>query len=293
MHFLQLTTALIRKAEEAVNGIIPKLSSQGSAADLSQCSPRASVQQLLHATRSLGAIPAAAGSAAGTDDDDIGIASSSSDDLDTAADNTDRQLASTDDQKHCQKVRAQPHRKRQRTDEAEGDDHATSARVRHTSRQHQKDPAAPVPALRSTSVQPTPDASAVQSNGTHPDDQATPISPSAAEAPTTSAPDATDAPVAATTTAAPAATTTAALPSSFPVPSSTSSQQGDCLAPDGSFVGRAAAAGLPPNILRQTRAALGLWEQLHETASTPSTVLPPVNRHAIRTVSVGTDNSAA
>lgn len=280
---------MIRKAEEAVNGIIPKLSSQGSAADLSQCSPRASVQQLLHATRSLGA---AAGSAAGTDDDDIGIASSSSDDLDTAADNTDHQLASTDDQKHFQKVRAQPHRKRQRTDEAEGDDHATSARVRHTSRQHQKNPAAPVPALRSTSVQPTPDASAVQSNGTHPDDQATPISPFAAKAPTTSAPDATDAPVAATTTAAPAATT-AALPSSFLVPSSTSSHQGDCLAPDGSFVGRAAAAGLPPNILRQTRAALGLWEQLHETASTPSTVLPPVNRHAIRTVSVGTDNSAA
>lgn len=28
-----------------------------------------------------------------------------------------------------------------------------------------------------------------------------------------------------------------------------------------------------PSILRQTAAALGLWEQLHETASTPSTVL--------------------
>ena len=76
---------------------------------------------------------------------------------------------------------------------------------------------------------------------------------------------------------------------------SASSQQGDCIAPDGTFVGRAAAAGLPPNIMRQTRAALGLWEQLHETASTPSTVLAPVNRHgaAVRTVSVGTDNSAA
>lgn len=76
---------------------------------------------------------------------------------------------------------------------------------------------------------------------------------------------------------------------------SASSQQGDCIAPDGTFVGRAAAAGLPPNIMRQTKAALGLWEQLHETASTPSTVLAPVNRHgpAVRTVSVGTDNSAA
>ena len=76
---------------------------------------------------------------------------------------------------------------------------------------------------------------------------------------------------------------------------SASSEQGDCMAPDGTFVGRAAAAGLPPNIMRQTKAALGLWEQLHETASTPSTVLAPVNRHgpAVRTVSVGTDNSAA
>lgn len=75
---LQLTTALIRKAEEAVNGIIPKLGNQGSVADLSQCSPRASVQQLMHATRSLGAIPAVDGSAAGTDEeDDVGIASSS------------------------------------------------------------------------------------------------------------------------------------------------------------------------------------------------------------------------
>ena len=75
---------------------------------------------------------------------------------------------------------------------------------------------------------------------------------------------------------------------------SASSQQGNCIGPDGKFIGRAAAAGLPPNIMRQTRAALGLWEQLHETASTPSTVLAPVNRHtAARTVSVGTDNSAA
>lgn len=31
-----------------------------------------------------------------------------------------------------------------------------------------------------------------------------------------------------------------------------------------------------PSILCQTAAALGLWEQLHETASTPSTVLAPV-----------------
>lgn len=33
------------------------------------------------------------------------------------------------------------------------------------------------------------------------------------------------------------------------------------------------AAEHTPSILRQTAAALGLWEQLHETASTPSTVL--------------------
>ena len=37
------------------------------------------------------------------------------------------------------------------------------------------------------------------------------------------------------------------------------------------------AAGLEGSrtILRQTQMALGLWEQLHYTASTPSTVVPP------------------
>ena len=43
---LQLTTNLIKKAEEGVNGLIAKL---GAPTDLSQHSPHASVQQLLHA----------------------------------------------------------------------------------------------------------------------------------------------------------------------------------------------------------------------------------------------------
>lgn len=47
---VQLTTNLIKKAEEGVNGLIAKI---GAPADLSQHSPHASVQQLLHATRSL------------------------------------------------------------------------------------------------------------------------------------------------------------------------------------------------------------------------------------------------
>ena len=47
---LQLTTNLIKKAEEGVNGLMAKL---GAPADLSQHSPHASVQQLLHATKSL------------------------------------------------------------------------------------------------------------------------------------------------------------------------------------------------------------------------------------------------
>ena len=283
---VQLTTALIKKAEEAVNGIIPKLGNQGSVADLSQCSPRASVQQLLHATRSLTANATAAGSAAGSDAD-VGLASSSSDDMDTAAADTDNQLASADGQQESQRVRVQPHRKRQRTDDLEGDDHATSARVRHPSRQQQPHASAqPNSHAAQRPAKPAVTEAAVQSNGTPVANQPTSISPFAADAPTSAAADGPS-------TAAPKAAPAVALPSSLPVPSSADSQQGDCLAADGSFVGRAAAAGLPPNILRQTRAALGLWEQLHETASTPSTVLPPINRHATRTVSVGTDNSAA
>lgn len=53
----------------------------------------------------------------------------------------------------------------------------------------------------------------------------------------------------------------------------------------------------PASILRQTAAALGLWEQLHETASTPSTVLAPQSArlHAQQApaVSASTDQSAA
>lgn len=42
-------------------------------------------------------------------------------------------------------------------------------------------------------------------------------------------------------------------------------------------VGQGWAGGSSENILKQTQMALGLWEQLHETASTPSTVVPPLN----------------
>lgn len=58
---VQLTTNLIKKAEQGVNGLIAKL---GAPAVLSQHSPHASVQQLLHATRSLGELNA--GSALGS-----------------------------------------------------------------------------------------------------------------------------------------------------------------------------------------------------------------------------------
>lgn len=57
---MQLTTNLIKKAEEGVNGLMAKL---GAPADLSQHSPHASVQQLLHATKSLTEL--SAGSALG------------------------------------------------------------------------------------------------------------------------------------------------------------------------------------------------------------------------------------
>ena len=51
---------------------------------------------------------------------------------------------------------------------------------------------------------------------------------------------------------------------------------------------------LPPSILCQTAAALGLWEQLHDTASTPSTVLAPgeVRRRARAANSLSTNQSA-
>ncbi|KAL0025330.1 hypothetical protein WJX79_007202 [Trebouxia sp. C0005] len=164
---VELTTNLITKAEQGVNGLIAKL---GAPAVLSQHSPHASVQQLLHATKSLGELNA--GSALNSfHDGSVELATSS--DEDDAAQPAANGLAG---------------------------------------------PAAP---------------------GVHDSTEAIPVSHRKRH--------------------------------------------------------RAAAAGLPPNIMRQTRAALGLWEQLHETASTPSTVLAPVNRHAMaaRTVSVGTDNSAA
>lgn len=180
------------------------------------------------------------------------------------------------------------HRKRQRTPEVTDDpDQATSVRVRHGEHQH-----APAPAA-SQSSRPTPaPAPAAAQIGAQ--EQSRDTASAAAQALCTAAPasagDSSVAPARVAVRPSTSQATTANAPAA-----SASSQQGDCIGPDGTFVGRAAAAGLPPNIMRQTRAALGLWEQLHETASTPSTVLAPVNRHALaaRTVSVGTDNSAA
>ena len=55
-----------------------------------------------------------------------------------------------------------------------------------------------------------------------------------------------------------------------------------------------AALHMLPSIMRQTQAALGLWEQLHETASTPSTVLPRFPASVVRcTASAATDESEA
>jgi len=55
----------------------------------------------------------------------------------------------------------------------------------------------------------------------------------------------------------------------------------------------APARGASTSILSQTAAALGLWEQLHETASTPSTVLAPgaARRRARAAASLSTDQS--
>ena len=53
-----------------------------------------------------------------------------------------------------------------------------------------------------------------------------------------------------------------------------------------------AALHMLPSIMRQTQAALGLWEQLHETASTPSTVLPRFAASVVHcTASAATDES--
>ena len=63
----------------------------------------------------------------------------------------------------------------------------------------------------------------------------------------------------------------------------------------GSQAGEGQPGEQPPSILRQTEAALGLWEQLHVTASTPSTVLPPQSARAgaAAAFSASTDQSAA
>ncbi len=204
------------------------------------------------------------------------------------------------------------HRKRHRSPEATDDpDQATSVRVRHGDHPHAAAPAAPQSskAALATAAEAAPNQSeapagtivaddvSVASASDRAADRAAPAVP--AQAPALSVRTSNQAPRASNPAPrpinlAPRPSASQATAANAPA-ASASSQQGDCISPDGTFVGRAAAAGLPPNIMRQTRAALGLWEQLHETASTPSTVLAPVNRHAMaaRTVSVGTDNSAA
>lgn len=208
------------------------------------------------------------------------------------------------------------HCKRHRSPEATDDpDQATSVRVRHGDHQHAAAQAAAQSskAALATAAEAAPDQSeaAIQApagNNAADDVSVAAASDRAADRAAPAAPAQAPALFVRTNNPAPRASNPAPRPINLaPRPSasqataanapaaSASSQQGDCIGPDGTFVGRAAAAGLPPNIMRQTRAALGLWEQLHETASTPSTVLAPVNRHAMaaRTVSVGTDNSAA
>ena len=204
------------------------------------------------------------------------------------------------------------HRKRHRSPEATDDpDQATSVRVRHGDHPHAAAPAAPQSskAALATAAEAAPNQSEAPAGTIVADDvsfasasdraadRAAPTVP--AQAPALSVRTSNQAPRASNPAPrpinlAPRPSASQATAANAPA-ASASSQQGDCIGPDGTFVGRAAAAGLPPNIMRQTRAALGLWEQLHETASTPSTVLAPVNRHAMaaRTVSVGTDNSAA
>ena len=197
-------------------------------------------------------------------------------------------------------------RKRNRVDEPNDDpDQATSVRVRHNDYQHPAAPAAAAPAITPTaadSFRPASEAAAANqlvepqrrpvTHVVHPAHRV-PRSRQVSAAGQAASNGSAQQGRAASNAPRPMASSQAASGNAPAV--SASSQQGDCIAPDGTFVGRAAAAGLPPNIMRQTKAALGLWEQLHETASTPSTVLAPVNRHgpAVRTVSVGTDNSAA
>ena len=207
------------------------------------------------------------------------------------------------------------HRKRHRSPEATDDpDQATSVRVRHGDHPHAAAPAASQSskAALATAAEAAPNQSeapagtivaddvSVASASDRAADRAAPAAPALSVRTSNPAPRASN-PAPRPINSAPRASNPAPRPSASQATAanapaaSASSQQGDCIGPDGTFVGRAAAAGLPPNIMRQTRAALGLWEQLHETASTPSTVLAPVNRHAMaaRTVSVGTDNSAA
>ena len=253
---------------------------------------------------------------------------SSSDEEDAAYPSNNFSLADGELQGNNSTVTSGPQRKRHRVDEPSDDpDQATSVRVRHNTHQHPTasaataTPAASAPEAAASGLA-APPAEGAAASAVSPRLVSEAASAAKPERPVlrpvshitahathrvpragTSNTAAAAAVQAASNSSAQEGRAVSTAPRQLPAPAasgkvapaeSASSQQGNCIAPDGTFVGRAAAAGLPPSILRQTRAALGLWEQLHETASTPSTVLAPVNRHAaVRTVSVGTDNSAA
>ena len=227
----------------------------------------------------------------------------SSDEEDAA--NPSEDLAATNE--HDTAARPAALRKRDRVDEPIDDpDQATSVRVRHNDHQHSAVPAAAAPASIPPAANSSQAASEVAAAAQPEEPQTRPVIhvvhaahrvPKSAQVSVAAGQAASNgsAQQGRASSSAPRLVASCQAASGNTPAVSASSLQGNCIAPDGTFVGRAAAAGLPPNIMRQTKAALGLWEQLHETASTPSTVLAPVNRHgpAVRTVSVGTDNSAA
>ncbi|KAL0038339.1 hypothetical protein WJX77_002607 [Trebouxia sp. C0004] len=131
---VELTTNLIKKAEQGVNGLIAKL---GAPALLSQHSPHASVQ-LLHATRSLGELNA--GSALGSfDDGSVELATSS--DEDDAVQPTANGSAAPAAPRVQDNTDAKPvgHRKRHRSPEATDDpDQATSVRNNQSNTQNKQ-----------------------------------------------------------------------------------------------------------------------------------------------------------
>ena len=244
-------------------------------------------------------------------DDSVELATSSDeeDSANPVADSLAKPSARQSEVNNSTDARPTATRKRHRAPASSDDpDQATSVRVRHNDHQHASTAAAPLsvrPTIRSVPEAVAQDLAQADADQDPAANQAAAAEEGAASAALEGAASAAVSTPGSVSQnrafavprpqAGTAARPTASQDTAANAPAaSASSQQGDCMGPDGKFIGRAAAAGLPPNIMRQTRAALGLWEQLHETASTPSTVLAPVNRHlAARTVSVGTDNSAA